>query len=68
MSAAIPVAAMRARQPGQEPAAPSPMTASPDGLTPTPTAPAHTGPGRSGRAGGMSLQTWAAATDRKELS
>lgn len=34
----------------------------PHGLIPTPTASAHTGPGRRGRAGGMNLQTWAAAT------
>lgn len=38
-------------------------TAPPNGLIPTPTAAAHTGPGRSGRAGGMNLQTWAAVTD-----
>ena len=38
-------------------------TAAPHGLIPTPTAAAHTGPGRRGRAGGMNLQTWAAATD-----
>lgn len=36
-------------------------TAPPVGLIPTPTASAHTGPGRQGRAGGMNLQTWAAA-------
>lgn len=38
-------------------------TAPPKGLIPTPTASAHTGPGRQGRAGGMNLQTWAAATE-----
>lgn len=44
------------------PAAPC-RTTPPNGLIPTPTAAAHTGPGRSGRAGGMNLQTWAAATN-----
>lgn len=38
-------------------------TAPPPGLIPTPTASAHTGAGRSGRTGGMNLQTWAAVTD-----
>lgn len=38
-------------------------TTPPNRLIPTPTAAAHTGPGRRGRAGGMNLQTWAAATD-----
>lgn len=38
-------------------------TTPPNGLIPTPTASAHAGPGSQGRAGGMNLQTWAAATD-----
>lgn len=38
-------------------------TTPPNRLLPTPTASAHTGPGRQGRAGGMNLQTWAAATE-----
>lgn len=42
-------------------------TAPPQRMLPTPTASSGTGPGRQGRAGGMNLQTWAAATDEAPL-